>query len=119
MTKGSVTCTPLYYDGHLFWANEENGIVYCASAATGKMVYEERLNPAPGRLYAAGVLADGRVYYVSREKGTYVVAAKPRFELLAHNVIELDNSLFNGTPAVSGGRLFLRSDKYLYCIGTK
>jgi hypothetical protein len=27
--------------------------------------------------------------------------------------------VFNGSPAVSAGRLFLRSDKYLYCIGTK
>lgn len=31
--------------------------------------------------------------------------------------IEDDPSTFNGSPAVSGGRLFLRSDKYLYCVG--
>jgi hypothetical protein len=48
-----------------------------------------------------------------------VVAAKPKFELLARNVIESDSSVFNGTPAISGGQLFLRSDKHLYCVGTK
>ena len=37
-------------------------------------------------------------------------------ELLAHNVFESDQSDFNGSPAVSGGRLFLRSNKILYCI---
>jgi outer membrane protein assembly factor BamB len=119
MNKGSVTCTPLYHEGHLYWTNEESGIACCADAANGKIVYEERMRPPPGRIYASGVLADGRIYYVSREKGTYVVAAKPRFELLAHNVVESDRSIFNGTPALSQGQLFLRSDKYLYCIGKK
>ena len=66
---------------------------------------------------AITLIADGRLYYVSRNRGTFVVAAKPKFELLAHNKIEDDKSVFNGSPAVSGGRLFLRSDKYLYCIG--
>jgi outer membrane protein assembly factor BamB len=70
-------------------------------------------------IYASGVLAEGRIYYPSREKGTYVVAAKPVFELLARNIIESDTSVFNGTPAVSHSQLFLRSDKYLYCIGKR
>lgn len=119
MNKGSEVCTPIYHDGRLYWASEEGGIAYCVDAATGQMIYQERLQPAPGRMYASGVLAGGRIYYVSREKGTYVVAAKPKFELLAHNVIESDASIFNGTPAISPGRIFLRSDKYLYCIGGK
>ena len=46
-----------------------------------------------------------------------MLAARPAFELLAHNKIKDDASVFNGSPAVSGGRLFLRSDKHLYCIG--
>lgn len=73
----------------------------------------------PGRIYASGVLVERRICYVSRENRTYVVAAQPRFELLAHNVIESDKSVFNGTPAISQGQLFLRSDKYLYCLGKK
>ena len=44
------------------------------------------------------------------------MAAKPEFELLTQNEIE-DASVFTGSPAVSGGRLSLRSDKYLYDIG--
>jgi hypothetical protein len=47
-------------------------------------------------------LDDGRIYYVSRTMGTYVVAAKPEYELMVHNVIEDDRSVFNGSPAVSG-----------------
>lgn len=119
INKGSEVCSPVYHEGHLFWTSENGGMAYCVNAATGQTVYQERLTPEPGLVYASAVLAEGRLYYVSRQKGTYVVAAKPKFALLAHNVIESDDSIFNGTPAISQGRLFLRSDKYLYCIGTK
>jgi outer membrane protein assembly factor BamB len=119
ITKGTEVGTPIYYNGHLYWAHQENGIVYCVNAKTGATVSSERLSPESGLIYASGVLAEGRIYYVSRENGTYVVAAKPRFELLAHNVIRSDGSIFNGTPAICQGQLLLRSDKYLYCIGKK
>ena len=49
--------------------------------------------------------------------GTYVVAARPKFELLAHNVFADDSSRTNGSVAVSNGQLLLRTDQYLYCIG--
>ena len=55
----------------------------------------------------------------SREKGTYVLAAAPKYELLAHYMFASDASVFNATPAVSRGQLLLRSDKYLYCLGER
>jgi outer membrane protein assembly factor BamB len=111
---GSEICTPVYHDGHLYWANEQ-GTAYCVNATTGRSVYQERLTSA--RIYASGVLAGGRIYYVSRDKGTYVVAAKPKFEVVAHNVIADDPSVFNATPAPDDGRIYLLSDRCLYCIG--
>jgi outer membrane protein assembly factor BamB len=81
------------------------------------LVYKKRLEPRPGRIYASPVAADGKLYYVSRDQGAYVLAAKPDFELLAHNKIETDQSVFNGSVAVFQGKLLLRSDKFLYCIG--
>jgi outer membrane protein assembly factor BamB len=116
---GSEVGTPVFYEGHLYWANEESGIAYCVNAKIGDVVYKERVQPRPGRIYASGVIADGKLYYVSRENGTYVLPAEPRYQLLAHNTIETDNSVFNATPAISRGQLLLRSDKYLYCIGEK
>ena len=112
---GARISSPVYHDGHLYWTPDGHG-ANCADARTGKSVYREVLGKG-GDCYASPVLADGRIYYLSRTMGTYVVAAKPEYELLAHNKIEDDKSAFNGSPAVSGGKLFLRSDKYLYCIG--
>jgi outer membrane protein assembly factor BamB len=115
--QGSEVGTPVYYQGHLYWANEESGLAYCIRAANGEVVYKERLEPRPGRIYASAVIADGKLYYVSREQGTYLLPAEPRFKLLAHNTIASDQSVFNATPAVSRSQLLLRSDKFLYCIG--
>ena len=60
-------------------------------------------------------ICDGDYVYVFFGK-TGALAAKTSFELLSHSVFESDKSDFNGSPAVSGGRLFLRSNKNLYCI---
>ena len=79
----------------------------------GEVVYSERF---PSQPYASTLAGDGKLYVVTRHGGTYVLAAKPEFELLAHNKLE-DPSTFNASPIVAYGKLFLRSDKYLYCIG--
>jgi len=74
---------------------------------------------AIGGGFSSPVVADGKLYYVSRTKGTFVVAAKPQFQLLAHNTIKTDPSVFNASPAISHSQLLIRSDRCLYCIGKK
>lgn len=113
--KGSNVPSPILHEGHLYWAHENNSIVYCAKAETGEIVYEERL-PRAGQIYASPVLAGGRLYYLTRDGRTFVVAAKPEFEQLAENELE-ERGMFNATPAVAGNDLFIRSDSALYCIG--
>jgi hypothetical protein len=117
LNKGSNVSSPLFYEGHLYWFHENLGIAYCAEASTGRLAFEERLARA-GQFYASPVLADGRVYGVTREGVTFVLAAKPRFELLARNELG-DRSRFDASPAVDGSRLLIRSDQFLYCLGVK
>jgi hypothetical protein len=68
-----------------------------------------------GGIYASPVLGAGKLYYVSRGGGTAVLAAKPDYELLAHNRLEGDREA-NASPAISGQRMFLRLGRFLYCI---
>jgi hypothetical protein len=117
--NGSNVASPVYHDGHLYWVHENRGIAYCLDASNGRIAYEERLTPRPGIVYASAVVADGKLYCVSQHNGTYVIAAEPTFELLAHNVFKDDNSRANAGPVVSDGCLLLRNDRYLYCIGSK
>ncbi|MEC8907058.1 MAG: PQQ-binding-like beta-propeller repeat protein [Verrucomicrobiota bacterium] len=112
--------TPVLVDERLYWASD-TGYACCADAKSGKMLFRERLDArAKGSrgkpFYASAVAAGGKIYTVSRWGGTFVFSGKPDFELLAQNRIEGDDSQFHGTPAISDGQLFLRSDKFLYCI---
>ena len=65
--------------------------------------------------YASALLAGGKIYIVTRNNGTVVLAAKPQFEQLAHNMLE-DKSIFDASPIVCDGKLILRSNQNLYCI---
>jgi outer membrane protein assembly factor BamB len=113
--KGSNVSSPLLHEGRLYWMHESRGVAYCADAGTGEVLYEERVAGA-GQVYASPVLAAGKLYYVSRNNGAFVITAKPEFELLAHNTLG-DQSTFDASPAVSGNRLILRSDRFVYCLG--
>jgi|GEM_PF-114336 len=109
---------PVEHEGLLYWVSED-GIASCAKPDTGEVVYRERLDVASkdGKgmaFYASPVLVNGHLIAVSRNAGTFVIAAKPEFELVRVNRLESDTSRFQGTPAVSAGHLILRSEKALY-----
>ncbi len=109
---GANVCSPVVHDGHLYWVSDRNRTAYCLSLADGSVKYSERAGPQP---YASTLLADGRLYIVTRKGGTLVLAAKPQFEQLALNKLE-DRSTFDSSAIVCDGTLILRSDKNLYCI---
>jgi outer membrane protein assembly factor BamB len=113
--KGSNVSSPVFHNGHLYWASDSLPIVSCTNATTGETVYEERL-PRAEQFYPSVTLADGKLFYLSRAGQVFVVAAKPQFELLGSNKME-ERATFNASPVIADGRLFLRSDRWLYCIG--
>jgi outer membrane protein assembly factor BamB len=109
---GANVCSPVVHDGHLYWVSDRNQTAYCLSLVDGDIKYSEPAGPQP---YASALLADGRLYIVTRNGGTLVLAAKPRFEQLALNVLD-DQSTFNASAVPYNGTLILRSDENLYCI---
>jgi outer membrane protein assembly factor BamB len=115
--KGSNVSSPVYHDGHLYWMNDVSATAFCAEAKTGKIVYEEKIEGVED-VYASPVLADGKLYYVTRSGRGIVLAAKPTFEKLAVNDLRRMGT-FNASPAIADGKLLLRSDRFLFCLGTK
>ena len=112
--NGSNVSSPVFLEGHLYWMHESQGVAYCAKAATGEVVYRQKIDRGD-QVYASALLADGRLYYLTRGGRTIVLAAKPQFEQLAVNDLA-DRGVFNASPAVLGNRLLIRSDKFLYCV---
>jgi outer membrane protein assembly factor BamB len=115
----SYVPTPVFHQGHLYWVDEK-GTAHCLRADTGRVVYQERLNAGDGaarpKLYASPIIVGDRLIAVSRQHGAFVLAAKPAFQQVSQNRFAADDSVFNGTPAVSDGQLFLRSNRFLYCV---
>lgn len=109
---GAIVCSPVVHDGHLYWVSDRTKTAYCLSLTDGSIKYSKAAGPQP---YASALLADGRLYIVTRNGGTLVLAAKPQFEQLALNKLE-DRSTFNASAIVCNGTLILRSDENLYCI---
>jgi len=110
---GANVCSPVIHEGHLYWVSDRNKVAYCVSIEDGEVIYAERF---PDQPYASALVGDGKLYIVTRYGGTYVLAARPEFKQLAHNRLD-DRSTFNASPIVANGKLFLRSDRFLYCIG--
>ena len=63
-------------------------------------------------MYASLVRAGDGLIATTRSSGIFVLAAGPKFEVLAHNELG-DDSDFNATPAVTADRLFVRSNRAL------
>ena len=117
--KGSNVPSPVLFNGHLYFAHENLGLALCVDAKSGEVIYEERLNPSPGMIYASPVLSDGKLYYFGRTGKGVVVSASPKFTQLAENTLEGGRGVFNSTPAFDGQRLLIRSNRALYCLGGK
>jgi outer membrane protein assembly factor BamB len=108
--------SPVIVDGLMYWA-DAYGKACCVETKTGELRYSEKL-PVTEKfaIYASAVAAEGKIYIVTRKNGTFVLPTKPEFKIIAHNQFASDGTDFNASPAISNGRLFLRSNRFLYCV---
>ena len=114
---GSYVPSPIALGKNLYWADDK-GFANCLNADTGEQIYHERI-PKAGSIYASAVAADGKLYVVTRRNGTFVLPMGEQFKVLAQNRFASDTTDFNASPAISQGRLLLRSNRCLYCIAGK
>jgi outer membrane protein assembly factor BamB len=99
-------------EGHLYVANA-TGIAECIEVQTGKTVWKERLG---GDLWGSILVAGDHLYVSNTQGEIFVLAASPRFQLIAKN--EMGEHTKAGL-APSDGQLFIRTYKNLYCVGKR
>ena len=146
---GSYVTSPVISGEHLYWVNNQNQAICLKLADGETVYQERLAGgtsggsspeagrakgggrPAGGRGFGGGrggfgsqpyasiVAADGKLFAFMRQGEAFVLPAEPKFEILARNKLDEDAGQFNATPAIDDGRLLVRSDKYLYCLGTK
>jgi outer membrane protein assembly factor BamB len=102
-------------DGQYLYSINDRGIMWCLDARTGQQIYgRQRLRPAS--YSGSPVVADGKVFITDEDGVTSVVRAGPKFEILAQNDL---GEYTLSSPAVSDGQIFIRTEAFLYVIGTR
>ncbi len=105
--------SPLLVGDRLYFTQVNSAVVTSLDIKTGKPVLNaERLTGASS-FYASPIAAKDRIYFVDRGGTTVVIKQGDKLDILAKN--KLDDA-FDASPVAVGKQLFLRGEKYLYCI---
>ena len=102
--------SPLYLDGCLYIVDDK-GVAQCVAAGSGKVFWQERLG---GAFWPSPIAAGGKIYFLSNSGETVIIEAARKYKLVARNPL---GEKCMASPAVSGGQLFVRGERNLYCIG--
>lgn len=103
--------TPVAVDGMIFLVSDK-GIASCVEAETGNVLWRERLNSSA--FWASPICIDGRIYAINEDGRVTVFAAANKFKKLGES--ELGEKC-HATPAVSNGKLILRTVSHLMSVG--
>ena len=105
--------SPIVYGDVLYMVND-GGIVTALNPETGAEIGQGRLKGAIDHYFASPVAADGKIFMLS-ETGK-VVVLRPGGSLEPVAVSDLGDDIY-ATPAISDGRIYLRTRGWLYCFG--
>ena len=113
---GGYMCTPLVYRDHTYIVTYQ-GILSVFDAKTGERKYQQRLLEDTASAFTSSPIAnDGKVYVASEDGQMIVLKAGPVFEKIATN--DMGASVL-ATPAISEGRLIVRTQGMVMSIGAK
>lgn len=97
--------------GDLVFLWYDKGIVTCIDAASGRQHWSNRVG---GNYSGSPVCAGGKVYGISDEGQVVVLAASKEYQLLGKTSL---GEASRSTPAVAGGRMYLRTYSKLFSVG--
>jgi outer membrane protein assembly factor BamB len=110
---GPYNPSPIVY-GDLYYTLYDRGFFTAHDARTGKTVYDKkRIDPVAGAFTASPWAYNGKIFCLSEEGVTYVIAAGRDFRVLGKNSLD---EVALATPAIAGGSLFIRTASSLYPI---
>jgi outer membrane protein assembly factor BamB len=97
--------------GRLVFLWSDRGVVTCVDGPSGKIHWQKRVG---GNYFSSPVRVADRVYGVSVDGEVVTLAAKSEYELLGRSPL---GETTRATPAVAGGRMFLRTESHLVAVG--
>lgn len=110
-TRGAAYVPSPIVAGDYFLVVSDSGVAHCFEARSGRLLWQERL----GEHHASLTLVNGCVLFLSDEGTTTVVRPGAEYQRIARN--PLGERCF-ASPAISEGRILIRGEKSLFCIGS-
>ena len=108
------TPSPLLYENKLYFLKGSKGSISCLNSLNGKVYYTGKKLEKIEDVFASPVAAQDRIYITGLNGTTYVIKHGEQFNILAVN--QLDDQ-FAASPAINANCIYLRGEKYLYCVG--
>jgi outer membrane protein assembly factor BamB len=109
---GTYLPSPVAYEGGIYLLTE-TGVLSRFDAKTGKLTYKTRIDPAATAFTTSPWAYNGKLFCLSEEGQTFVIAAGEQFQLLHVNALD---EMAQATPAIVGERLLVRTETRLYSI---
>ena len=107
--------SPILYQDYLYLMSDK-GILTCLEARTGQVKYDGGRVPVPATFSASPVAFDGKILLTSEDGDTFVIKAGTAHEVVGTNSV---GEPVYASPAIAHGKIFIRGEKHLYCIGNK
>lgn len=103
--------------GDFLFAIDMKGNAATYDARSGLVLWSERI---PGA-YSASPIESGGLIYLNNEAGeTIVIRPGPKLELVSRNSLgDRPGELFRASITPMNGRLYLRSNRAMYCVASK
>ena len=105
--------SPLLVGNRLYFTQANDPLLTVLDAEHGTPILDRVRLPGQSSFYGSPVAAAGRIYLVDRNGTALVLKQSDKFEILATNRLD---DVIDASPAIAGKQLFLRGEKYLYCI---
>ena len=104
--------SPVAADGLVFLATS-GGQVACVDATTGAEVWKHEFSTG---FYASPIVCGQRVYALDREGTMRIFAAERKYREIGSCPL---GEAADTTPAIADGRIFIRTQSTLWCLGSK
>lgn len=107
--------SPLVVDGRMLLV-KGGGISTCFDVGDGHSLWGPARIQNGGEYFASPISGDGKIYVAGENGRVVVLAVGEELEVLARN--DMGESIL-ATPAISDGRLFIRTRTKLFCVAGK
>lgn len=108
--------SPIVWQGQVY-AVDNKGVLSSYDLATGKELFSGLIGNRRNISLASPIALQGKLLWLMDDGTTVVVQPGRKLEIAWQNKLDGEKLDFGASPAVAEGRLFLRSQSYLYCIG--